>query len=236
MKDEKQQAKETSKKEKVDKKEDKKITDKKEKVIEKKAEILKFEESINNNNNNIKLDENIPHDEITKDYSVNIEENFTKTVNIHEYTDDFRIEESSRIVRPEEVPAMQQVIKVEEKIENILDTKIEEYSVERRVENLMDTEVEELISLSPETPMINIERAEVSQSETFLKRIDETRTEFQNQIQRFENILVEIDSPERQDSMGKIRATIGKASLLVTKKMKQFEQLCNDSMVSFFLP
>ena len=32
---------------------------------------------------------------------------------------------------------------------------------------------------------------------------------------------------------GKIRAAIGKAQLLITKKFKQFEKLCNENIVSF---
>src|SRR5699024_8800516 len=65
----------------------------------------------------------------------------------------------------------------------------------------------------------------------FLREAGEQKIGIKHRIRQCENWLHEADHiPE--DAVGKIRAAIGKANLLVDKKFHQFEQLCHDSIVS----
>lgn len=63
----------------------------------------------------------------------------------------------------------------------------------------------------------------------FLHKLQEQRNRIQNKISRAEDWLTNSNNiPE--ECIGKIRAAIGKANLLLDKKFQQFQKLCEDSI------
>ena len=67
----------------------------------------------------------------------------------------------------------------------------------------------------------------------FLSQLTQCTADLQVHVDRHEKTLNDSDViPE--EIIGKIRATIGKANLLISKKFDQFNQLCQDSIVSYF--
>lgn len=66
----------------------------------------------------------------------------------------------------------------------------------------------------------------------FLGLLNDCKAGIQLHIDRYEAVLAasEVSSEE---IIGKIRATMGKANLLMNKKLNQFNKLCQDSIVSF---
>lgn len=66
--------------------------------------------------------------------------------------------------------------------------------------------------------------------ESFLIKLNESRNQIQNRVLMAEKWLEHSDQiPD--ECVGKIRAAIGKANLLLEKKFQQFQKICEDSMV-----
>lgn len=67
---------------------------------------------------------------------------------------------------------------------------------------------------------------------TFLVKLAEEKTKIRNKISEWETLLNGSNANIPEDVVGYIRATIGKANLLLDKKFQQFEELCHNSLVS----
>lgn len=67
---------------------------------------------------------------------------------------------------------------------------------------------------------------------TFLVKLAEEKTKMQNKILDWEKLFGESNVNIPEDVVGYVRATIGKANLLLDKKFQQFEELCQNSLVS----
>lgn len=66
----------------------------------------------------------------------------------------------------------------------------------------------------------------------FLQELNECKIGIQEHVDRYEAVLITTEDAILEEAVGKIRATIGKANLLLNKKLNQFNQLCLDSIVS----
>lgn len=65
----------------------------------------------------------------------------------------------------------------------------------------------------------------------FLRELNECKIDIQEHVDRYESVLTSTEDTIPEESVGKVRATIGKANLLLNKKLNQFNQLCLDSIV-----
>lgn len=66
----------------------------------------------------------------------------------------------------------------------------------------------------------------------FLRELNQCKVGIQAHVDRYESVLASTEDIIPEEVVGKIRATIGKANLLMNKKLNQFNQLCLDSIVS----
>lgn len=64
----------------------------------------------------------------------------------------------------------------------------------------------------------------------YLSLLEEQKSFMREQIDRADLILVEKEAELDEDTVGKIRSAMGKANLLINKKCKQFEQLCEENI------
>lgn len=64
----------------------------------------------------------------------------------------------------------------------------------------------------------------------FLRELNQCKVGIQAHVDRYESVLASTEDIIPEEVVGKIRATIGKANLLMNKKLNQFNQLCLDSI------
>lgn len=66
----------------------------------------------------------------------------------------------------------------------------------------------------------------------YLKKLDDEISKINDKISQVEAICLDENLNNREDIDGKIRSSIGKAHLLINKKLSQFKELCNKNIVS----
>ena len=73
----------------------------------------------------------------------------------------------------------------------------------------------------------------VKDGKWFLNELNKTTEEIKTRIDLTEQMLEKETDSMNEEMLGKLRAAIGKANLLINKKFKQFRELCLKNIVSF---
>lgn len=68
----------------------------------------------------------------------------------------------------------------------------------------------------------------------YLKKLNNEINKINDKISQIEMICLDENLNNREEIDGKIRCSIGKANLLINKKLSQFKDLCNKNIVSIF--
>lgn len=82
---------------------------------------------------------------------------------------------------------------------------------------------------------INNDVDNTQNAQWFLKQISTKSKDITDHIENYEKLINDCSADIPEEIVGKIRASIGKANLLLSKKFKQFHQLCQDSIVRVLL-
>lgn len=86
--------------------------------------------------------------------------------------------------------------------------------------------------LSIDEVVSSVECNATQDAQWFLRELNECKIGIQEHVDRYESVLTSTEDTIPEEAIGKVRATIGKANLLLNKKLNQFNQLCLDSIVS----
>lgn len=131
---------------------------------------------------------------------------------------------------------------------NASPVKTSHYDESQDIDNLhYESETkQELVSFSPEPPSAQktVEKDEADENENrlspsndntkdghyYLDLVDKERSFIIQQVNEAEEILKNQEAELDDDTVGRIRSAIGKANLLINKKFKQFEGLCDSNI------
>lgn len=173
------------------------------------ANKSKDEESSNEPDSLINLDDNLNLNEIDTDDKENL---IGENILIHE------------------------IHKNSDKISNLISIK-EDLLIDDKINSLIENDTDEVDNVNfNEALNLNENQAAVEEESNggrwYLKKLDEEIDKINVKISLVEAISLDENLNNREEIEGRLRASIGKANLLINQKLSQFKELCNKNIVS----